>query len=247
MVRLKKSLGQHLLVSEGVLKNIARSLELGPGDRVIEIGGGTGNLTKVLLEYPVKELLVIELDSQMVAQLKTIGDSRLKVIQGDATKTELCSFGEEIKVVGNLPYNVASLIVERIVFCRECITSAVLMLQKEVALRLSGKGEKGWLSFFLQVFYHVEYLMSVPPRFFIPPPKVDSGVIRIRRKENAPDFNSEDLKAFLIKLFSHRRKMLHKKFDRDILASAGIEPHLRADQLPLEDILELYNVYRAKR
>ncbi|NPA41015.1 MAG: ribosomal RNA small subunit methyltransferase A [Aquificae bacterium] len=247
MARLKKSYGQHLLVSEGVLKNIAQSLSIEEGDRVVEIGGGTGNLTKVLLKYPLKELFVVELDPEMVEKLSQIEDERVRIIRGDASKLDFCSLGGELKAVGNLPYNVGSLIVENVIFHKDCIPVGVFMLQKEVALKLTGKGEPSWLGVFLQTFYESEYLFSVPPRFFVPPPKVDSGVIRIIRRENQPSLELKGYKAFLTKLFSMRRKMLKKKFPQELLEEAGIDPHLRVEQLSMEDILRLYNVYEVKR
>ncbi len=240
--KLKKNYGQHLLVSEGVLKTIAQKLNI-EGDVVVEIGGGTGNLTKVLLSLPLKELFVLEIDPEMVQKLKSISDPRLVVLQEDATKFEFCSLGPRLKIVGNLPYNVGSLIVERLVMSKNCVLMGILMLQKEVALKLAGKGEASWLSVFLQTFYDAQYLLSVPPRFFLPPPKVDSGVIKIERKEDAPSFNLKSYKKFLTHLFSMKRKMLKKKIPLEILKKAGIDPGFRVEQLSLRDIIRLYNFY----
>ena len=244
---LKKSYGQHLLVSKGVLEKIADSLDIHEKDVVVEIGGGTGNLTKALLEHSLGKLYVLELDPEMVKNLRTIEDSRLEVIRADAGKFDLCSLGESLKVAGNLPYNVGSLIVENVVFHHRCIRLAVLMLQKEVALKLSGKGSASWLSVFLNTFYETEYLMSVPPRFFVPPPKVDSGVIRCVRKEAPPELDMKRYKGFLTKLFADRRKMLRKKLPEDTLLRVGIDPKARVDELSVEDFLRLYNVYEEER
>ncbi len=247
MPELKKSLGQHLLVSEGVLRTLADSLNCEKGDRVVEIGGGTGNLTRILLEKPLSRLFVLEVDSDMVRELERIEDPRLSVVTADATTFPFCSLGEKLRVIGNLPYNVGSLIVENLVLNRRCIPLGVLMLQKEVALRLTGKGERGWLSVFLNTFYTTEYLMSVPPRFFVPRPKVDSGVIRIVRKEKPPQLDDRRFKEFLLRLFSMKRKMLKKKLPEEVIREAGLDPTLRVEQIPPEDILRLYNVYEEKR
>jgi len=246
-MRLKKYYGQHLLMSEGVLRNIVRALGIAEGDRVVEIGGGTGNLTRVLLEEPLKRLYVLEVDRDMILELKKIEDERLEVIHGDARGFNFCSLGERLKLVGNLPYNVGSLIVENVVMRKGCVEMGVFMLQKEVALKLAGKGEIGWLTVFLNTFYEVEYLMSVPPRFFLPPPKVDSGVIRIRRKGEQPDVDPGRFKSFLTLLFSMRRKKLKNKLDQDKLLRAGIDPNLRVEQIPLGDFLRLYNLYEVER
>ena len=242
-MRLKKSYGQHLLKSSGVLKKIAQALEIEGGDTVIEIGGGTGNLTRVLLEEPIGKLYVLELDEDMVTELKKIEDPRLEVINADASEFDFCTLGENLRLVGNLPYNVGSLIIENVVFHHGCVPAGVFMLQKEVALKLAGKGDISWLSVFLNTFYEVEYIMSVPPRFFVPTPKVDSGVIRIRRKEELPQIDLERFKSFLTSLFSMRRKKLRKKLSEEILLKAGIDPNLRVEQLSLGDFLKLYNVY----
>jgi len=246
-VRLKKSYGQHLLVSEGVLEKIAESLGIEENDTVIEIGGGTGNLTRVLLRFPLKKLYVLELDPEMVEKLGEIEDRRLEILPADATAFDFCSLGRGLKVVGNLPYNVGSLIIENVVRNKECVPVGVFMLQKEVALKLVGKGEIGWLTVFLKTFYDTEYLMSVPARFFIPPPKVESGVIRMVKKKVQPEVDLDRYKAFLVRIFSQRRKMLKKKLGEEVLKKAGVDPKLRVEQLSLEDFLRLYNVYEGRR
>ncbi len=241
-MRLKKSYGQHLLRSTGVLREIAGALEVREGETVVEIGGGTGNLTRVLLEEPLGKLYVLELDPEMVEKLVEIKDPRLEIIQADASGFDFCSLGGELKLVGNLPYNVGSLIIENVVFHHRCVPLGVFMLQKEVALKLSGKEDLGWLTVFLRTFYEVEYLMSVPPRFFIPPPRVDSGVIRVRRRRELPEIDLIDFKTFLTRLFSMRRKKLKKKLDEDLLLRAGVDPNLRVEQLQIGDFIKLYNV-----
>jgi len=180
----------------------------------------------------------------MVRRLKEIEDSRLEVVCADATDFPLCSFGPELKVTGNLPYNVASLIVENVVRHRSCIPLSVLMLQKEVAFRLLS--EKSWLAVLVSTFYRVEYLMTVPPRFFTPKPKVESGVVRLARREELPPIDTERYKKFLLRLFSGRRKMLRKKIPEDILKKAGIDPKLRVEQISSQEILRLYNVYEER-
>ncbi len=244
MVKLKKSFGQHLLVSEGVLSKIAQTLEIKEGETIAEIGGGTGNLTKKLLEYPLKKLYVIELDKEMIEKLKEIQDERLEVIEADATEFNFCKLGENLKLVGNLPYNVASLIIENTVYNKNCIPLAVYMVQKEVAEKLQGKKDTGWLSVFVRTFYDIEYVMTVPPRFFIPPPKVYSAVIKLIKNEKLEVENLKDYKKFLTDIFSLRRKVLRKKIPEEILKKAGIEPNTRVEQLKLEDFFKLYTLIK---
>ncbi len=241
-MRLKKDLGQHLLLSRGVLEKIADFLEVSEKDTLVEIGGGTGNLTRVLLGRNPKKIYVLEIDPAMVKKLKEIDDPKLEVLREDATTFDLCSFGCEVKVTGNLPYNIASLVIERVVLFRSCVPLAVFTVQKEVGLKLAGKSEMGWLTVFLNTFYETEYLMSIPPRFFFPRPKVVSGVVRLRRRGKLPEIDTLRFKGFLTRLFSSKKRKLKNIFPEESLKSAGIEPSTRPHKLTQEEILRLYNV-----
>ncbi len=246
-MELRKSFGQHLLISKGVLKKIASELRA-EGRHVVEIGGGTGNLTREILSTNPAKLTVLEVDPGMVERLKGIGDPRLEVIHADATTFELCSLGSRLLLCGNLPYNVWSGIIERVVFSQRCVEKGVFMLQKETALKLTGKERPGWLGIFFRTYFYAEYLMSVPARFFVPRPKVSSGVIRFYNKhaEGVPQ-DLSSYKKFLTHLFSSPRKMLRSKLPMEILREAGIEETKRSQELSLEEVLRLYNVYGEKR
>ncbi|MDQ7038471.1 MAG: 16S rRNA (adenine(1518)-N(6)/adenine(1519)-N(6))-dimethyltransferase RsmA [Aquificota bacterium] len=242
MRRLKKELGQHILVSGGVLRRLVEFLEVSEGDTVVEVGGGTGNLTRELLRTRLGRLVTLEVDGDMVKELRKIEDNRLTVLEADATAFDLCSLGENVKVIGNLPYNVASLILENTVRCRSCVPLAIFTFQKEVALKLTGKTEPGWLTLFVHTFYRVEYMMSIPPKFFFPKPRVESGVVRLRRREDAGVGDLISYKRFLTRVFSGKKKKIKNLIPQDIVNRAGIDPDLRPHQLSLEEILRLYNV-----
>jgi len=245
--RLKKGLGQHLLVSLGVLNQIAEFAQISSIDTVVEIGPGTGNLTQTILRRKPKKLYLIEVDNEMISYLEErfkaeIADKRVVLIKGDAVKFDYSAIHEEeFKVLGNLPYNRASLIVERIVQHLWKVPFAVFMVQKEVAERWMEF--ESWLSVFIQTFYDLEYLMTVPPRFFIPRPKVDSAVIRLKRNPKAHITDLSAYKSFLVKLFSNRRKALRTKVPLEILEKAPIHPLARVEELSLEDFLRLYRVF----
>jgi 16S rRNA (adenine1518-N6/adenine1519-N6)-dimethyltransferase len=117
------------------------------------------------------------------------------------------------------------------------------MVQKEVAERWMGI--ESWLSVFIQTFYDIEYMMTVPPRFFVPQPKVDSAVIRLKRKPKIEAFNLKDYKGFLVKLFANRRKALRSKLPSDLLERANISPLARAEELSVEDFRRLYRLLRS--
>ena len=237
-MRLKKSYGQHVLISQGVIAKIVQFAQLEYGEVVVEIGPGTGNLTKEILKYPIAQLHLVELDREMVDYLKSnIKSDKVYIHHEDAVKFDFCRIGKNLKVLGNLPYNVGSLILENVVFHKDCIYIAVFMLQKEVAEKI----EKGssWLSTFVRTFYRVEYLMSVPARFFIPPPKVQSGVVKLSRLDGH-NFDLEDYKKFLTNLYAQRRKAIKNKLDEDLLQKARINPMARVEDLRLEDVINLY-------
>lgn len=216
MVRAKKSLGQHFLLDARIARDIAGSLTYHGGyTKMLEIGPGTGALTRHLLDlYGPEGLYVVELDRDSVAYLrdhKVVSEER--IIAADFLKTDVCGImGEPFAVVGNFPYNISTQILFRVFDFREHIPEVVGMFQKEVAKRIaSGPGSKeyGILSVLLQVFYDIEYLFTVPAEAFDPPPKVLSGVIRLRRNEVVDP--GCDLASFIkvVKTgFNQRRKML---------------------------------------
>ncbi len=246
MVKLKKSLGQHILVSKGVLEKIADSIEI-KGKTVVEIGGGTGNLTKEILRRDPERLTVLEIDRSMVEILKGIEDERLEVIEADASEYNLCSLGKDLRVVGNLPYNYYSIIIENVIRHRECVTEACFLLQKEVAERIEGRKNIGWLSILVRSFYDVKYVMTVPPRFFKPPPKVNSGLIKLTRYDSLPPVDIDRYIKLLKRLFADRRKMLKKKIKENILIKCGINPEARVEELTPEKALCLYNYMEEER
>lgn len=242
-MRLKKKWGQHLLVSSGILRKLVEFAKIVSGQTVVEIGPGTGNLTKELLKTPLKKLYLIEIDPEMIKILEeTIRDERVRIILGDATEFDFSKIGElELKVIGNLPYNVASLIIERTVRYKDFIPYAYYMVQKEVAERLLQK--ESWLSVFLNTFYEISYLMTIPPKFFLPPPKVESAFIKLERKDFSEISDLDYYKRFLIKIFSKKRKKIKHKVNEEILKKAGVSPDKRVEELSLEEFISLYRSY----
>ena len=250
MVKPKKYYGQHFLKSKGVVKKIVDALDLKPEDTVLEIGPGTGVLTEELLKRSPKKLIAVEVDRELIPLLeeKFKNLPNFELLNADATKLDFCKFGKNLKVVGNLPYNVASLIVLNTVLAKDCLEKAVFMVQKEVAERLTLKHKKpSWLGILLNTYFDIEYLMSVPPRFFNPPPKVVSAVIRLKPKKEQPDFNPEEFKEFLETVFSERRKMLKKKIPESVLKMANIEPTKRVEELEPEDFTKLFKVLNSQK
>ncbi|MBK3332692.1 16S rRNA (adenine(1518)-N(6)/adenine(1519)-N(6))-dimethyltransferase RsmA [Persephonella atlantica] len=248
--KTKKKFGQHILISEGVIKNIADQIHITPEDIIVEIGVGTGQLTEELLKRNPKILYGIEIDPETypIIEEKFASYQNFILIKKDFFEVNLrqLSEGEKIKIVGNLPYNVASLILVNMPFYLKIINLCVFMLQKEVAEKLTAKPETKsytFLTVFLNTYFEIHYLMSVPARFFRPPPKVTSAVVKMIPKKDVPQFDVKGYKNFVSKLFHERRKMLRSKIDEKLLEKAGIEPEKRVEQLQISDFINLYTEY----
>lgn len=247
-VKAKKHLGQHFLKDESIAKNIADSLTLSGYDQVLEIGPGMGVLTKYILEKPTKTY-VIEIDKESVTYLQThylnLAD---RIISEDFLKYDLTKvFGNEpFAIIGNFPYNISTQIVFKTLEMRTQILEFSGMFQKEVAERIcSKKGSKvyGILSVLAQAFYDCEYLFTVPPSVFNPPPKVDSGVMRmIRKKDFKLDCNEKLLFTVVKTAFNQRRKTLRNSLKSLNLSEKLQEDSifaLRPEQLAVEDFIQL--------
>ncbi|TQD36937.1 16S rRNA (adenine(1518)-N(6)/adenine(1519)-N(6))-dimethyltransferase RsmA [Haloflavibacter putidus] len=255
-VRAKKHLGQHFLTDENIAKKIAETLSLNGYKQVLEIGPGTGMLTKYLLQKDIK-VVALDLDRESVAYLQEsfalehpqldIKDN-FSIIEADFLKIDLQNiFGqEEFAVTGNFPYNISTQIVFKTLENRTQIPEFTGMFQKEVAKRIcepAGSKAYGILSVLTQTFYTVEYLFTVPPSVFNPPPKVDSGVLRLTRKEDFSLPVEEKLFFKVVKTaFQQRRKTL-----RNSLKSFGLSQELREEiifgqrpeQLSVEEFINL--------
>jgi len=213
-VRAKKYLGQHFLKDEEVAKNIADTLTLEGYKNVLEIGPGMGVLTKYLIEKDM-EVIAMELDLESVVYLdEHYKNKNLQVIPADFLKFDLTNFfnGEQYAITGNFPYNISTQIVFKTLEWRDQIPEFTGMFQKEVAKRICEKeGSKtyGIMSVLVQAFYDAEYLFTVPPTVFNPPPKVESGVLRLKRKDDYSLPCNEKMLFKVVKTaFQQRRKTM---------------------------------------
>ncbi len=247
-VRAKKHLGQHFLKDENTARKIAKTLSFSGYEKVLEIGPGMGVLTKYLLQENV-ETHVIEIDVESVAYLEeNYPKLSGRIHQQDFLKYNLSEiFGkEEFAITGNFPYNISTQIVFKMLDLRMQIPEFSGMFQKEVAKRICespGTKTYGILSVLVQAFYETEYLFTVPPSVFDPPPKVESGVLRLKRK-NTLKLNCDEKLFFRIvkTAFNQRRKTL-----RNSLKSFNLPENLREDtifgkrpeQLGYQEFIEL--------
>lgn len=231
-VKAKKHLGQHFLTDTNIAQKIADSLDYNATDKVLEIGPGMGVLTQFLLER-AKETYVIEIDTESVDYLKTHYTSlENHIIAQDFLKFDLNLVfnGAPFSIIGNFPYNISSQIVFKTLEMRAQIPQFAGMFQKEVAMRICAKeGSKvyGILSVLTQAFYTADYLFTVPPGVFNPPPKVDSGVLRLTRKSPLQLDCDEVLFFKVVKTaFNQRRKTL-----RNSLKSFNLSDNLKANTI----------------
>jgi 16S rRNA (adenine1518-N6/adenine1519-N6)-dimethyltransferase len=243
-------LGQHFLIKGSVLERIAAAACPAGEPLVIEIGPGKGALTERLLKR-AKGVIAIELDAYLAGRLeeKFAGESRLTVIHADALKTDLGQWGQAA-IAGNLPYYVATPIIERVLALGALARRAVFLVQKEVAERLSaapGDRAYGYLTVQTGLFATVELLFEVKPSAFHPPPKVDSAVVRLDPHGRAAELAIEDPRHFLrfvAHCFRHKRKTIRNNlaevYGRDVV-NRWPEASRRAEQLTLEQFAEMYH------
>ena len=248
-VRPKKQFGQHFLKVDGIAQAIAGALTHHGGYRsVIEVGPGTGALTKHLLPRTDIDLWCVELDRDAAAHVQELFPTlQERLIIGDVLRLDLRQrFAEPFAIIGNFPYNISTQIVFQVLEHRDRCTEVVGMFQKEVADRIAaGPGSKvyGITSVLTQAWYTVEHLMNVEPDSFIPPPKVRSAVIRLQR--NAVDRLPCDEVLFfrVVKTaFNQRRKTLHNALKPMPELCNRVPPEFagkRAEQLSVADFITL--------
>lgn len=249
-VRPKKHLGQHFLTDLSIAERIALSLS-GHGDyrQILEIGPGTGVLTQFLLKQDWDTHL-IDIDEESIKYLHNhFPDLGERIFKGDFLKDAVETRLEApFAIIGNFPYNISSQIFFKVLDLRNEVPEVVCMIQKEVADRLvSPPGNKsyGILSVLLQAYYDLEYLFTVGPQVFNPPPKVNSAVIRLKRNERAELGCDEKLFRRVVKAgFQMRRKTLRNALKPINLPEQMRESPVldrRAETLSVEDYIALTN------
>jgi 16S rRNA (adenine1518-N6/adenine1519-N6)-dimethyltransferase len=242
---LKKSLGQHFLTDKTVCERIQGVLLQNPIERLVEVGPGAGALTEYILNIPTQSFKAIELDTEKVNYLLyTFPELQGKLINEDFLETQI-PFEESFTLVGNFPYNISTQIVFKVLDWKTQVPMMVGMFQKEVGERIAAKPHSksyGILSVLAQAFYDVTYLFDVPPSAFNPPPKVDSGVLMFKRKENFPAMASEKSFYHIVKMaFKKKKKMLRNPL-KPYFTTAQLEDPIftkRAENLTYEDYAAL--------
>ena len=240
-VKPKKFFGQHFLKNEAIANHISVSIQ-SDVDYVIEVGPGTGVLTKFLTQQYKEKFAVAEIDRDSVSYLE-VHYPELEIIKGDFLKLDLTAFGNQIAVIGNFPYNISTEILFKCLENKDVVVEMVGMFQKEVAERVvspSGSRVYGIVSVLLQTFYDAEYLFTVEADEFIPAPKVRSAVIRLKRNSVKSLPCDEKLFKTIVKLaFNQRRKMIANAIKSFVDTSTLPYMTKRAEQLSVEQFIEL--------
>ena len=250
MVKAKKSLGQHFLTDLVAAEQIVNALDESGDDTVVEIGPGEGVLTQFLVQKNI-DLTIIELDRESIPHLRIrFPDLGERLVHADFLEWTLPS--TQITLIGNFPYNISSQIVFKMIENRNTVKGLVGMFQKEVAERIvspPGSRAYGILSVFTQAYYEGEYLFTVEPDAFRPPPKVRSGVIRLKRKSNITLDCDEKAFVSVVKLaFNQRRKMMRNSLKSLITEEniSSLDKYLtqRPEQLSPSDFMELTRILK---
>lgn len=257
LVKAKKYLGQHFLTDKNIAEKIVNSLQSGEKyHQVLEVGPGMGILSDFLLSNKNLETFLVDIDTESFDYLKKrYPDLGNRLINADFLQMDFKEiFPGKMAVIGNFPYNISSQILFKILDNRDQVVEVVGMFQKEVAQRCAekpGTKEYGILSVFLQAFYKVEYLFTVKPGVFNPPPKVNSAVIRLTRNEVETLDCDEKLFWQVVKAgFNQRRKTLRNALSSLINKdNMGDDPlfELRAERLGVTDFVKLTNLISLKR
>lgn len=250
---LKKSLSQNFLVDDNIIKKIVRTAKVEPNDTILEIGPGAGSLTEALLETKAT-VVAVEKDSFFANSLSRLGGN-LKVYNTDILTFDFSLIKQKTKIIANLPYNITTPILAKLLHFHVLFETITIMVQKEVGARIcAGPGSKtyGSLSVFIQFYADTEYCFDVSKHCFLPKPNVDSAIIKLTLK--TPPLKDPDSFFIIVRsAFQHRRKMLCKSLEnlytkntvQETLNKLRINPQARPEDLGLEDWLELFKMLSA--
>lgn len=248
-----KELGQNFLSDRSIVSNMVNALEVKAGEDVIEIGPGHGILTDVIAEkvrlLEGAKLYAVELDKRFYDKLHGmyVQDRNIEIVNANILDwIPTFETDRNIKIIGSLPYYITSPIIHQIVKMNKQPEIAVVLIQKEVADKISANApDASYLSSFVQTFFTVETLFMVSKKKFNPEPQVDGGVLRLTKRDPpiAQD-EAERYEGFLHKAFSHPRKMLNKPFTKEELEKGNIAPNLRPQNLTSDQWAAFYNILK---
>jgi len=246
----RRRFGQNFLVDRGIISAIVSAIDPRPGDTVVEIGPGLGAISEPLLAR-LDHLHVVEIDRDLIARLKKqYPPTRMTIHEGDALAFDFAGIGGDLRLVGNLPYNISTPLLFHLAEYAGRVRDMHFMLQREVVERmvaLPGDSDFSRISVMLQYRFHIERLIDVPPESFDPPPRVHSAVVRLIPRD-AAELNAksqEKLAQVVQTAFSQRRKMLRNTLKGTLsdagFAELGIVPTCRPEDVSVADYVRIAN------
>lgn len=258
---IRKRFGQHFLTDANIIQRIVSSINLQADDNVVEIGPGLGAMTFPLLtNYQYKNYLALEIDRDAIQSLRnnTTDIKNFSVQEADALRTdfsELLKSEENIRVIGNLPYNISTPLIFHMLNYKQRISDMIFMLQKEVVLRMCAKPNSktyGRLSVMVQAHCQTEKLFEVPPSAFKPPPKVDSAIVRLIPSKEHDEPKDSTLFANIVReAFGQRRKTIRNSMGNylvsDDFEKLSLDSKARAENLSVSDFIKASNFVLQKQ
>ncbi len=250
--RAKKKFGQNFLIDSNILNNIIKEISPAKKERIVEIGAGQGALTSLLANSEA-EIISFEIDEELFSQINgKFGN--VKIINEDFLKFNLRNLfkGEKLRIVGNIPYNITSPIIFKLIENIDIVKDAVFLIQKEVAQRTvakTGSKDYGILSVILGYFAEVKIAFDVSPNVFRPKPKVHSSLIHIYFKEKRNDIDEKLFIQIVKAAFNYRRKTLKNSLNNSIFKDCDFKKmefnfNLRAEELSVEDYVGLTKLFK---
>lgn len=251
-----KRFGQNYLVDKNIVRKIINEFQPKPSDNIVEIGPGLGILTEALLDSN-PGITAVEIDKRVIDQLSTKFPS-IKIINQDFLKTNIKELtskpGERLRIIGNIPYNITSPILFKLIDSKDIIHDALFMVQYEVAKRMTssiGSKDYGILAVILNYFADVKFCFKVPPTVFKPKPKVNSAVVKINFKNTPPGIDDRLFINVVKASFGNRRKNLKNSLSNSIFkdydsSESGINLTKRAEQLTISEFINLTKFFQKK-
>ena len=255
--RSKKSLGQNFLIDQNILRKIVEVGEISKNDNILEIGPGTGNLTKYIIEKRPKSLAVVEKDANLVRDLKIKFNKRISIINKDILKIYESFYRDQLIVYGNLPYNISTKILANwCLFKKTKFKKLILMFQKEVADRIVAKvntKDYSRITVLANWKFNVKKVFNISPECFSPKPKVYSSLLIFRPKSDIIKINNPLILENITRIFfSQRRKMVKKSFaklfkDFDLISKkVGVRLSDRAQNISIDKYFLIAKEYENK-
>lgn len=251
MQKAKKSLGQNFLQNKNIAEKMVKALDLKDVDEVIEIGPGQGALTEIILANNNNHLKAVEIDRDMINYLiskfpKEVSENKLNIIEENILDfLPKYKAKTKVKIIGSLPYYITSPIVHKICYMEEKPEIAILMVQREVATKIMEEAPKNnYMATFIQTFYEISLVTWVDKTDFYPIPKVDSAVIKLKRKqqEYITQNKIKKYEGFLHRAYSNPRKMLNKVFSEEEITAAGFDSTKRPQNIEYKKWIEVFKI-----